>query len=344
MPTPPLPQKLAEEALDLVKQHGGVSAAARASGIARTTLRYRYNYAKKQFESHSLDYDLERAPPTPSDAWNSHVSAFEQKASKMLKEHKIKRDNAGAFVIFHSTDEHIDDDGTPLRLIEADVKASHDLGAIMCHGGDAVNNWPMNGRLAKQWAQQECTAPGALLRLQHFIDIFKPDVWIDGNHEEMNPYLETLIDQWLPDDVIRDYWTARFTVQSPQWRDIRVGLSHKFQKGSSWFHKMHGHIREMLEGVELDMMLDGHLHSDGMLDHTLPERSHSALCVASAGYKLFDKFAMRISRDGPPKMRGRAHWIVCDPQAESDEALTMGFVSARQAEACLNGLQNLRAA
>ncbi|MCJ8139980.1 hypothetical protein [Falsirhodobacter halotolerans] len=46
------------------------------------------------------------------------------------------------------TDPHLDDDATPLSLIEADIRASRDMGAIMIHGGDALNNWPENGRLA----------------------------------------------------------------------------------------------------------------------------------------------------------------------------------------------------
>jgi hypothetical protein len=215
----------------------------------------------------------------------------------------------------------------------------------MCHGGDALNNWPMAGKLAAQWAHQQCTAPDALLRLKHFITIFRPDVWTDGNHEEFNPYLDTIINDALPASVIRDYWTVRFVVQAEGGRPVRAVMSHKFQKGSSWFHKAHGHIREMLEGEEADVLMDGHVHSDGVLDHSLPERGHSALCVASAGYKVLDKYGARISRGGSiPKLRGRAHWIVCDPEAEHDENLATAFKSARQAEACLNGLQNLRAA
>ena len=95
---------------------------------------------------------------------------------------------------------------------------------------------------------------------------------------------------------------------------------------------------------EADLLMDGHLHSDGVLDHTLPERGHSALCVASAGYKVVDKYAARISRGGKmPKLRGRAHWIVCDPYADKEASLCTAFKCPDQAEAYFNGLQNLRA-
>jgi hypothetical protein len=50
-------------------------------------------------------------------------------------------------------------------------EASHELNAIMCHGGDLLNNWPMAGKLAKQWAKQECTLPAAILRAQHYINM-----------------------------------------------------------------------------------------------------------------------------------------------------------------------------
>lgn len=293
----------------------------------------------------ALGYDTDAPETTPEQAWNAHAAAFEQKVSKALRNRwrSIQRPK-GPFCIFHSTDEHIDDDGAALRLIEADIQASKDLGAIMCHGGDVLNNWPLAGRLAKQWAEQSCTLPGALLRLQHFIDLFEPDVWTDGNHEEMNPYLDQIIKAKLPKGVIQDYWTVRFKVETPGGRDVRVIMSHKFQKGSTWFHKAHGHIREMLEGEEADLLMDGHLHSDGVLDHTLPERGHSALCVASAGYKVVDKYSARISKsNNSPKLRGRAHWMICDPMAERDQSLVSAFKCPQQAEVYLNGLQNLRA-
>ena len=158
----------------------------------------------------------------------------------------------------------------------------------------------------------------------------------------MNPYLTDLIKTWLPNDVIRDYWTARFIVSTPE-RDFRCAVSHKFAKGSSWFHKLHGHFREVLEGQPADLLMDGHLHSDGVADQTMPEQERSTLCVASAGYKLADEYAARISKGGKNfSLRGRAHWIVGDDQADEAESAFVAFKSARQAEAYFSGLQNLR--
>jgi hypothetical protein len=346
MPTPPLSPELAAQAAEAVETYGSQVAAAQALGISRQALQNRLKHHHRSVETLStFGYDLTVSEKTPAQAWAEHSSAFERKVAKTLANRwrTIQR-GKGPFVLFHSTDEHLDDDATPLRLIASDIQAAHDMGAIMCHGGDALNNWPLAGRLAAQWAQQQCTLPDALLRLQHFVSLFKPDVWTDGNHEEFNPYLDQLIGQYLPKDIIRDYWTVNFAVETPGGRPVRVVMSHKFQKGSSWFHKAHGHIREMLEGDEADILMDGHLHSDGVLDHTLPERGHSALCVASAGYKVVDKYAARISRGGKmPKLRGRAHWLVCDPSADYDESLAVAFKCPRQAQAYLNGLQNLRA-
>lgn len=337
-----------QEALDALREYGSLKKAAAALGIHKSSLQERIKRARHHEEKPDKltdSYDLDRPDKTPAEAWAGHADAFERAASKTFKNRwPVITRPRGAFVVFHSTDEHLDDDKTPLRLIEADIKAAHGMNAVMCHGGDALNNWPMAGKLAAQWAQQQCTAPDALLRLKHFIQLFRPEVWTDGNHEEMNPYLDHLIGEVLPKAVIRDYWTVRFRVETPGGRAIRVAMSHKFQKGSSWFHKAHGHIREMLEGEECDLLMDGHVHSDGVLDHTLPERSHAALCVASAGYKMFDRYAARISRGGViPKMRGRAHWIVADPFADFDANLLTAFKDPAQAEVYYNGLQNLRA-
>ena len=295
----------------------------------------------------SVGYQLDRPAKTPSEAWSEHADAFERKVAKSLKSqsHEIRRSDASAYVIYHATDVHLDDDAVPLRLLEADIRASRDMGAIMVHGGDALNNWPSSGRLAGQWAHQSATQEDGLLRLQHYIDMLKPDVWVDGNHDEWASHLPALIEHYLPPSCITDYWTADVRVVSPGGRDLRVAVSHKFQKGSSWFHRCQGHIREAMEAQPRDLLMDGHLHCAGVMQHYMPERGHTTLMVASAGYKVVDKYAARISRGGKvPKMAGRAHWIVVDPQAEADATFCAAFTDPRQAEAYLGGLQNLRAA
>lgn len=345
----PLPDFEVDRRLKVIRENGGnVSKSARDLGIARPTLehfwrKYKDRAAPKMLAD--LGYDLDADAKTPKDAWEAHASVAERKIADALSRRwrSIFRPR-GAFVIFHSTDEHLDDDATPLRLIEADIEAAQGMGAIMCHGGDMLNNWPVGGRLAKQWAEQSCTLPDALLRAQHFISMFQPEVYVHGNHEEMNPYLVNLIHGWMPRNVITDHWSVNFTVEAQGGRDIRVVLSHKFQKGSSYFHPHHGVIREVMEGEEADLYLEGHLHVSGVLYRTLPERGVSYTAVSSAGYKCVDKYAARISRGGKiPKLKGRAHWIVCDPYTESGHAC-IAFDCAEQAEVYFNSLQNLRAA
>lgn len=338
----PTSQDEAQRRLDAIQRHSGnMAAAARELNLKPNTLiQWRRGYAGEETLT-AAGYDIRRDDWSPKDAWDSHAGAFERKLSNTLRKREGVIKRKGPFAIFHSTDEHIDDDATPLRIIQQDIEAAHRMGAIMCHGGDLLNNWPVAGKLAKQWAEQSCTLPAALLRARHFIDIFEPDVWTDGNHEEMNPYLMQMFDGWLPKNTIRDYWTVSFRVQVPNLPDYRVRLSHKFQKGSSWFHHLHGHIREMLESEETDLYLDGHFHSYGVMHHGLPERSHDALMVASAGYKIVDKYASRISRGGKiPRLYGRAHWIIVDDQSETDRGVA--FKEPNKAEAYLSGLQNLR--
>lgn len=326
------------------------TAACEALDMPRTTFRNRLKMAKERgFDEIPLhyklsrDYDLNMKEKTAQEAWDEHATTFERTASKILSEQWRQIERKGPFVIFHSTDEHIDDNAAPLKLIEADIKAAHEMSSIMCHGGDALNNWRLAGRLAAEWARQQCTLPDALLRLEHFISIFKPDVWTDGNHEEMNPYLAEIIKKALPENVIRGDWTANFVVKT-DGRPVRAIMSHKFQKGGSWFHPHQGFLRETLEGEAADVYMEGHLHISGWMYRTLPERGISALGVASSGYKILDKYATRISRGGRiAKIKGRSHWIVADPHCEDDGALLMPFDDPVQAEAYFGALQNLRA-
>lgn len=292
-------------------------------------------------------YDLNgSAELTPEEAWNTHDEVFRREAIKALdrKGYKIKR-GRGPVVIVHFTDTHIDDDKTPLRILEREIQRAHDLDAVRCHGGDALNNWPMAGRLAQEWARQECTMHTALLRLQHYITILEPEAWVDGNHEEMNPYLEQIIRDRLPKECLQDYWTIDFDIVPKNGRVIACRMSHKFQTGSSWFHKTHGHIRQALEEAPVDLLMDGHLHSYGAALHHIPGRQQTTCMIASAGFKELDNYAARISKGGKVLGRyGRTNWIVADTEADEHEQFLTPFTSADQAEAYLNGLQNLRAA
>lgn len=318
-----------------------------SSGARRSERPAAFAAARKTLEN--VGYNLNPEPLTPAMVWEEQTVHFERKVATISANSNrapIRNPNGrGAFVLAHFTDQHLDDDGCALKILSQDIKASRDMSAIICHGGDALNNWPLAGRLAKQWSEQGATLPKSLMLLEHMIQIMQPDVWVDGNHEEFNPYLESIIKKALPSHTLRDYWTAQFVVATEGGRDLRAAVSHKFQKGSSWFHKMHGHLREMLEGMDLDLYMDGHLHSSGFMSHPLPERGHEALLVASSGYKMVDYYAARISRGGKdPKLSGRAHWIACNPQAEPHEDFLTAFKSPRAAEAYMNGLQNLRAA
>lgn len=335
-----------DEIMALYDELGSIRATARAMGVNYTGVRDRITreLARRQAEQdlESAGYQLDPSSKTPEEAWQAHKHVFERKVGKSIGHYERTIRRHGPFVIFHATDEHVDDDASALMVLEADIRASHDMNAIMCHGGDLLNNWPVAGKLAKQWAEQACTLPDALLRAQHFIEMFQPDVWVDGNHEEMNPYLINLFETWMPDNVIRDYWRCNFVVETPE-RDIRVSLSHKFSKGSSWFHGLHGHIREALQSDERDLYMDGHYHQAATMYYHLPERSHSCLLVASAGYKMVDKWATRISRGGKlPHLPGRAHWIVCDPFADPGAQMCHAFEQPQLAEAFFNTLQNLR--
>ena len=341
----------ARRRLEVIKRNGGnVCASARELGMSKSALqstvsRYGSTIILAETRAAELGYVIPTTPRSPLDAWNSHTEAFQQElAASSESEHVIRRPK-GPFVVFHATDEHVDDNSSMLKQVEADITSAHAMGAIMVHGGDLLNNWPLAGKLAKMWAEQKCSLPDALLRAQHFIEIFKPDFWTDGNQEEMNPYIMQMLHGWLPKKCKRGYWTVRWTVEASGGRPIKFAASHKFQKGSSWFHPHHGVLREMLEAELADVYMEGHLHVSGTLYRYLPERGCEALAVSSSGYKVMDKYAARISRGGVvPKIKGRSHWIVCDPMADFDGRLAHAFDCPKQAEAFLNGLQNLRAA
>ena len=89
----------------------------------------------------ALGYDTATPERRPEDAWAAGTETFDRTLSKAVaKRGRTVKRPRGPVVIFHSTDEHVDDNATPLRLIEHDVNAAKDLNAVMCHGGDLLNN------------------------------------------------------------------------------------------------------------------------------------------------------------------------------------------------------------
>lgn len=294
-----------------------------------------------------VGYNLDADEPTGEQIWREQARVFERTFAKTSKQRlaTLKNPNGtGAFIMAHFTDVHLDDNGCALSLLEEDINASHRIGAITMHGGDALNAWPHGGKLAKKNADQHCTLSDSLKLLEHYINILQPKLWVDGNHEEMLPVLDELIIRALPRSVARDYWTIRFNVETPGGRTVKGAMSHKFSKGNSYFHALQGQIREAMEGEAVDVRFDGHMHRAGVMQHYLPERDQTTLMIASSGYKLYDKFAARISQGGKhARIAGRAHWIVSDPQLEFGPNCT-AFICPDQAEAYAEGLQNLRAA
>lgn len=145
MATPPLCENEYREALRAKRVYGPDNdAGAKALGINVNTYRSRLRRAKAQgiHEDEAMNaleglgYNSNAGEPTPKDAWDNHVSVFDRRFSKAKeKRGRVIQRPSGAFCIFHTTDQHLDDDATPLRLIEADIRAANDMDAIKCHGG-----------------------------------------------------------------------------------------------------------------------------------------------------------------------------------------------------------------
>ena len=104
---------------------------AREIGVTRKTVERRIARAKRWHQEKQIEgygYEISTEDKTPAQAWNEHVGTFNRAIGSTLKKQwkSIKRD--GPFVIFHATDEHVDDDKSALNILSADIQASHEIG------------------------------------------------------------------------------------------------------------------------------------------------------------------------------------------------------------------------
>ncbi len=336
-------------AVEAFRKHGGVRAAAEALGMDRRGLQRllrRAEVVQPGCTSVGSARSDDSPPHEPIDRPVEEVLAERVARITRRSEESIETPvvgcPSGPFVVWHCTDEHLDDNGSRIDALADDMGAARRLSASRLCGGDILNNWPLGGRLAGKWAEQEATLPEGLALAKWSLNHYPPDVYAFGNHEKMNAYLKEWLLEVMPRRTVVGWWSVRFVYRPAQGRSFVVTLAHDFSQGKSWFHPLHGHIREDLESGSSDIYLAGHLHCEGSMAFTNAKTGRRPLFCRSRGYKQFDGFATQIGKGGNAG-GGHSTWLVLDPREDCDERAMFAFADWRGAEAMLNGLVNLQA-
>jgi len=205
MAQPPLPESVLRETLDLVREHGGVSAAAIAAGLPRGTFESRYQRARVWAEAQAAPPEkpfaapvLPEDVPTADELIARRRKQFERKSAahdaRALVPVRVTVD--GPFGLALMGDPHVDDDGTDIALLERHVAIiNRTEGLLAGNIGDYSNNWV--GRLARLYGEQSLSAQEAWVLVEWLVRSVHWLFLIGGNHDCFNDARGTLIKVWI---------------------------------------------------------------------------------------------------------------------------------------------------
>lgn len=327
MPTPPISEEELRAALEAVATHGGVSQAARAINVPKTTLEHRYKAAKERLVASKPQVPYATPLPDPDlpiDAILAHrKAAFERKHAhhQAKRWRKYRVPTSGPYALMFFGDPHLDDDGCHLPLWDShvDLAASTDhLYAVNI--GDTTNNWA--GRLARLWADQNASAETARKLVKHYLAERGIPwlLWLSGNHDMWDgPVGRAVFENHAPEFVTLEDWQAKVTLVSPCGTKIRLWAAHNF-KGNSIWNNLHGLERAAQMQDWAHLYVAGHHHDSGLRQGENTHRHFVYNLMRVRGYKYMDHYA-DVHGFGEHEY-GAAGVAIVDPAADNLNKVT----------------------
>lgn len=279
--------------LAVINEHGSINKAAKATGIARSTLQNRVKSVQK-----ALQVDgAEVSPPV-----SAHISVKELVARRIQdfaqkRAHEESRSlipvtmkDSLPIGILHFGDPHVDDDGTDLALLQEHMTLINSTeGLYGANVGDTTNNWV--GRLARLYAQQSTSASDAWMLAEWFIGGVKKWLYVvGGNHDCWSGAGDPL--KWICDQNNALYMDTevRVNLKFPNGRNCVINCRHDF-KGSSQWNPAHGPMKAVFMGVRDDIVIAGHHHESAYGVIKDPNNGQVCHAIKVASYKVFDRYA-----------------------------------------------------
>jgi transposase-like protein len=321
-----------DEVVQLIEEHGNVSAAARASGIPEKTLYYRFQKAKETYGGAfmSMSHPNARLPftaaPLPEKARSiDELIKHRREESKRARAYESARklipielhtDGPVGFHIFG--DPHIDNPGSDFELLEEHLKIAAARPEYIFAGniGDVRDNWV--GRLGRLfidttvnskeiWRLVEWMMRGAGVRW----------TWLTrGNHDDWAGENDPL--DWIcRGGVVGVDRSAglRIGFKHPNGRETRAHFRHDFP-GHSMHNPLHALKRETLHGYRDHILAAGHRH-EGADARDVTGDGLVFTMVRVSGYKVSDSYAHTLGLHKRPLHPSAL--VVVDPD-EPDES------------------------
>lgn len=255
------------------------------------------------------------------------------------KNRRLKIDTGEPFAIVWFTDVHLGDNGADYDTLLSHCKLTadtpHAFGVFM---GDASNNWPVNGKLGKQWAEQETSKHQERQLVEWFLKesgvpwLF----WALGNHDLWGDG-ETILRQMNADLVPMAAWGAKVTLEMGNGRECRMDLAHD-HKGHSMWNPLHAETKTAQMGWPADFVFSGHRHNAALHFEEYAARKQATWLMRAKGYKSADSYSFGLGHT--EQGEGHAGVTVIDPRTSRLNPIVHASLSVEEG---LDYLRFLRA-
>lgn len=246
----------------------------------------------------------------------AHLAARSRKVREHFraeKNRRIKINTSDPFAIVWFTDVHLGDNGadydTLARHCELARTTPHTFGVFM---GDASNNWPVNGKLGRLWADQETSKH----QERQLVDWFLNEsgvpwlFWALGNHDLWGDG-ESLLRAMNADMVPMAAWGAKLTLEFANRRECKMDLAHD-HKGHSMWNPLHAETKTAQMGWSADFVFSGHRHNAALHFEEYAARNQATWLMRVKGYKEADDHSFNSGFSA--QTEGHAGVTVIDPR------------------------------
>lgn len=275
------------------------SAAARALGISRSTLRGRIALAERAAIEKKAAAASAEIPVFPDDdiPVEQIICSMEQRFKKRSEHHKaakwfpIKISKNEPIGLAFMGDPHVDDNGCNWPLLRRDCEIMQQPGIFAVNIGDTTNNW--TGRLLAKFADQD-TSQATARKLAKWLlrdSGINWLCWLMGNHDSWNDGAALLREMNIRQVPMMD-WQAQFKTVFPNGNETKVWANHNFAGHSMW-NTLHGAQKTAHMKDAADIYVSGHYHNWAMHHEESASRDFVYWLIRCRGYKYLDGHAER---------------------------------------------------
>lgn len=329
--------------------HGDKSKAAAALGWTRSKYRHKWRVAAKKGFVPSIPASrpaVEASFVPSADMPNGDLIAHLAKRSAAHrarfaaeKNRRLKVDTSEPIAIVWFTDVHLGDNGVDYDLLMKHCKLAEEtpntFGVFM---GDASNNWPVNGKLGRLWAEQETSKSQERQLVEWFLLESKVPwlFWALGNHDLWGDG-EAILRGMNADLIPMAAWGAKLILEFANGRECRLDLAHD-HKGHSMWNALHAETRTAQLGWPAHFVFSGHRHNAALHFEEYAMRQQATWLMRCKGYKGADDHA--FNNGFPEQSEGHAGVTIIDPQTSRQNPIIHASLDVAEGLAYLQFLRS----